>query len=727
MKMQQRDLLLLIKKGEEEVVIQKALALYDAADFPGVIELLTPYYDPKCTTPNLQIIRLLAASYSEIPVTKENKIPYSLWKILYQASKNQLEELEKQRISPKLQFKTYNSHPKDAFMALISLVRFTDNLSHCGLFVTEGVKLAEKYPKSFIKYPPMPLEQYHPAEEKDYLATCLHNLCYEAARVYNDTLAEKKQSNERKQNIEMTAEALLMLREKSFKENAEWLQNAKKYYKMALSYKPNDLISICAITCLVATERQDCDCTEALKFLLSYEPNFKENPHFYYAVYKLYSLSKNEKAGYFYNKYIIYSKSHTINKDIISVLNSIGHCSRPQETFINNAIQAVHAGNYLEAKEILVAVFMSEPDNYEALEISANVEKILGNLPEAMIIYNRLLGINPRSPPVLQNKASLLWNDGENLEQCAAAALICEEYYQYGYRNPSMLRKLVIFYESQGDHEKSLKYAAEYSLLKSSVEIYYYMAIAQIELLRYVEAIITLRKVRALDEDYMSNDVSADIIFCSFKLAELTQAKEDYKKCAKKISSYLSHLGFNPRDDRIVEIINKLKEQDIEVHESVSSDIPESKSENLDSERRVQVEVKNSVQAAMKRMTRNSFKDEDIDSYGDRPVPKLQIKSDKLFSINESGTIKGYIDPDANLTAEDLAKFQTALETGRLLKSDSKGLSGIKKSKKGGWKIKIMGSGMRLKSAIVFFKPREGKPDKFDTIIEFGKLVRKHN
>ncbi len=719
-KMQHNDLLSLIKKKEKEQATFQAFIYFSAHNFAKVIELLTPFYNP-LVKPDLEIINLLATSYVVVAKKSENEIAYSLWKILYKEAKNKLEERDKS-LSPKMQHKTYNNHPKDAVIALTHMARFTDNPSLCNLFVAEGIKLAEKYPKSFIGNPPMPSQVYYPVEDKSYLASTLYTLCYNAATRYNNILSDNNERDESKHKSEIDAVTLHILQKKSFQESAAAVENALKYYKLALIYKPNDLMTLCFLTCLMATAQQDS--AEALRFFLGFKAIFKENPLFYYAIYKLYSYIRDEiKAGYYYNKFTNYSKNHTPDKKLISILDQIKHPSNPNQISIDSAVMACNAKNYLEAKNILTALLQDEPGNYMALELTACTEHLLGNLARAIEICDNVLAINPKSALALRIKAVSLWDYGDLIPN-AQVAQLCEQYFQYGYRKPSMLRMLMIFYENENDYGRMLKYAVEYSLLESSAEVYFIIAVAQIELFQYAEAIIALRKVRALDENYLSNEVSAGIIYCSFKLA---RSIEDYKKCSKKITSYLAHLGSSPRNENIDMIISELQKLDIVIHETVVNDTLVSKPQAVDLERSVPVEIKNSVNAAMKRIGRFSIKDEPIDNLSDKPTPTPKIKSDKLVSMNESGTIKGYIDPDAGLTDDDFAKFQTALETGRLLTSDSKNLSGIKKSKKSGWKIKIMGSGMRLKSAIVFFKPREGKLNKFDTIIEFGRLVRKHD
>jgi tetratricopeptide (TPR) repeat protein len=255
-----------------------------------------------------------------------------------------------------------------------------------------------------------------------------------------------------------------------------------------------------------------------------------------------------------------------------------------------------------------------------------------------------------------------------------------------------------------------------------SASLYQKIGMAHYQLAQYELALEAFKKARKLDVNYNTDQIALGITFCSFQLAGTV---EQHRKCAKKLACYFSSLGKKspqPGALRLVEELNTLGFSVPMGHENLAHETPSEKPDEATSKSLVPPEIKEKIIAAMQ----NPFFWADLPMDREQPsTEEYKLDPKEFVPINESGTLKGKISHKVALSVEERNKFQTALETGRLLPANSKGISGVKR-KGNDLYIKISRSGLRL-FAKKYFSYQDTESNQLVRMANFDRLKRKHS
>ncbi len=498
----------------------------------------------------------------------------------------------------------------------------------------------------------------------------------------------------------------------------EYMIAAEECYKKALCYKPHDISCILYLARLDVIKHQNRHA--GLKFLLSYEEWFQGDQNYHYALFALYD-DTNQKDLAIKHKKIFNDLWKSSDIDLRYILGGDILNTKPLSSF-EDALAKYNNHQFKQAIDILEELLTVDPCHFDALELLVQCEIYSNRLIEGLQVCERLLIINPESSLALTMKAHCLMMR-QTYEDAQEAIILCERAYKNGCRKKDLLDMLMSYY--QEDYRKVLSYALEFSIVAPSAPLYYNMGVAYFHLGEYSNAIKVFGEARRLNSDFKNQEISYFIIVALFEQAN---SPEKYRECAGKLGSYLARLGVTVLDKTVVALLSEFEKLEIYVPNSTEKleefekRMNESKSEYHHFDCIIPDEVKRKI---IELTQRSSFM---RDAPIDEPVIKKSIETneEKLISIGGRESLKGYIDPYLNLTAEERAKFQQALESGRLLAPGSKNTSGVKISRKdpGLYKIKIMGSPFRLwgKVTPLKFSMDEKKCD----VVKFSVLDRNH-
>ncbi len=663
----------------ERRIVANALKMMTKKKYNQVILLLEPIYQKHNEKSKLSVLELLGFSYMEM---RQYAAAFQVWKIIYIAERDKLDT----------KIKSYLKNIDHAGLIIKALT----NMIAC----SKDATLTDHYVKLILDYIGDYLNEYSGTPE---LMEAYYVLYLNAGMKKNDDADNASDFHQQKRLTE----------------------EAKYYYEKALIYSKNDLTCLLYLARLLITRLQSPQA--ALEFLLKYDALFYNDPNYLFAIYKLYDALEcrdlAEKYKKAYEKHVIPGR----NDQKISIFAELLGPSRLVEPLsIDGAIIKFNNDQYDEARDILQQLLTLEPNNYNALELYARLEKLSGNIVEAMTFCDRVLKINPESPVGLIVKASCLWMLG-SADQKKEAVICCERAYHAGARSKELFGMLMNFYHDHDDQKKFLMYALSYVNVTPSASLYYLIGIAHYRLGEFDLAKEAFIKARSSDNHFKNEETYLGVIYSMFMQANTV---EQYKSCAEKIGSYLSCLGDRTPDSAVVAILKELNKLSIdvpnykEITTKPESKIKEFKSNAQGAECILSPDVKEKIIEAM---SKSSFAHDKRMKNPVHPVEsevKLEVKLDDLIPIGQHGNIKGFIDPNVNLTSEEGARCQQALASGRLLSPGSRGISGVKTSCKdpSKFKIKIIGR-LRLWG---MSRCVQGPDGKNMTVVIFNNIDRSH-
>lgn len=642
-----------------------ATSFLQKKQYEEAIKYLMPHYNPQAENHNLEIVDMLAFAYTKL--SNHEKETFSLLKIIYlEAKKN----LRANTLSSTLNARSV----KVIINKLNDMIIYASNKQLSNIFFQEALQHIENYPAFFC------------GERKNEEFFSLY---------HNIAVATRKFC------------ARLKPDEKHLRK--PYLEESISYFKQALTFQPNHLQGVLYIACTLVELDQVAQ--RGLEFLLEYNNKFEKNPHYHYALYRLYDLKDNKKSSVkHYNIYQKFPKSGQ-DKKLMDIFDGLLPNMGIQ---IGRAVDKYNHNKNEEAKEIVTAILKENPGDLDAMELSGEIERKMNHYSEALTIAEEILKNHPTSLIALKIKASCLWEDATNKESKQKAVAICEELYKKGYQTNYVLRILVNGNALQNNYEKVIFYGLKYTSTRPSASLYHMLAMTYFGVGDYENALIYLKKIQTEYPDYETREIFEYTISTLFCMAD---SRKSLKKCAKKMASYLFHLGEDQPSPGMLEIINELKKQNIEIHNRLDNieEKNEKKSEDNENELYyVPSEIKAKI---LEYISKKSFAmDEDLPEINervdsdDRFYQKMcdelkKMKPEDLKRIGPSGKKMGYISPEATVIKERMQKYEGALATERLLTTKSLNLAGNKQSKKDKrkYKLKPIGIEARLCGQSCFF------------------------
>lgn len=177
-----------------------------------------------------------------------------------------------------------------------------------------------------------------------------------------------------------------------------------------------------------------------------------------------------------------------------------------------------------------------DDDKFKALYYDGLKQKILGNYDDAMVFFRGCLEINPASPAANFEVSQIM---EYNKQADSALGYISKALYGdpqniwYGYFYAQNLQELGKFKEAVKVYEDLIK------IHPSKVDIYYKLALAQLQAQDYKQAIVTYntieQKVGPADEEVFMNKI------------ELLEKLKEYSKAEENIQKLIEHDSSTPQ------------------------------------------------------------------------------------------------------------------------------------------------------------------------------------
>lgn len=668
----------------------KLATAYSAeGNYLKTIELLEPHYQSDAKSHNLILVRLLADAYMhcarEFPNYRERAFP--LWKILRDDENKQL-------------IPNYPGIVK----ILISLMICVDNKPELREMMTqEALKIMKDNAGAFL------IADKRNKLNDSYLKSMRYTVCISAG--ISNAFTGDTQTDAGLKN--------------------KYFQRARNYFIAALEHMPGDLSALLHYAKFIIVESRQ-NIQVAIDLLVPFENRYRQSPSYNFAMKKLYLLIEQGSRAAVYEKRYADCTQSDANEDIDGLLSVFKdpklpetpeNCSAAERLYL--ARMKSNQNNFDEAKKILYSLINDFPNYTTALETLATIESsILGG--DDVTTVDRILKINPQSLTALIIKADIICRTAMTDDQLREAHLLYEKAFDAGSRDLNILNKLICFSIVSRNYQKIIRYSMERLKRDPSQNsrTYFFIGHSHYKLNQYQESLDAFKQIRVFDKYWERNLISFYVLCCIFNLA---QTRDEYKACAKKLSSHLARIKDDEYNPVLDIMLKHFQELDIPVHLPPHFVKPlEEESKSVENNYCVPEYVKEKINEWLEK--NGAQGDQPIREKIDEPVnDALDESQENLYHMGDPDLhIYAYIPKNNNIPNELLPKFEKALASHNLLslkaKSQKKGhKNGLEQLHNGRFAVVIRGD-YRLLSTGIFFKKRTDDPTKHKTIIRVDKL-----